>query len=231
MDISADINANDLNDDVRFHMIKNLDYRSINDLCSTNTIFRQFCMDFGGDIYKFLLRRDYGVDSPRETARNRYMQVIVNRPAVLNLLRSPQNNIVKFSDMLELECLTYPAGPINRIFTELSNYTIIFPDDPVLYSYVETIPGLYHVDDLYVRFGTELLQNHIGVYNNVTNLFTNLNGFTFRISDPPFQTINIGNVGNIRIFKVNSMIISLTQNDTYRAWFDQQIMEEINEAW
>ena len=214
----------DLTEDARFEVIKNLDYQSIDSLCSTNRLFRRFCVSFEGNIYKYLLQRDYGIDSPRDVARQQYLQARGVQNLVLKKLREGGLNI--FADMLELECLLKPKGRIHQLFTSPACRVIIAPLDTRISQYIDSVRYLSE-DDFYEQFDTLFLENHVGAFNQRQKQsddlkFSNLNGLTFQVATSDIPLVAVGNIAGLQLYTTNQVILSPEQHATILAFFDEQ---------
>ena len=60
----------DLNQDSFLHVVENMEYNDITALCSTNKQFRNFCSDNENWIWSMLLKRDFGVQNPRQAYKS-----------------------------------------------------------------------------------------------------------------------------------------------------------------
>lgn len=217
----------DLTDDARFEVIRKLDYTSIDNLCNSNRLFRRFCVSFEGDIYRYLLQRDYGVDSARDVSRGRYLQA--RNVQTLTLQRLRESGISIFADMLELECLVNPTGRIHQLFTSLANQVIIAPTDVVIQEYIKSVIYLSE-DDFYERFSTLLLQNHVGAFLP-DQRFSNLNGLTFIVTTPNNPLILLGDAVTIRLCSTNQVILSQEQHNSIFAFFEEQRNYDAGAIW
>lgn len=209
---------NDLTEDVRFEIIKKLDYQSIDSLCNSNRLFKRFCVAFEGDIYKYLLQRDYGVDSPRDVARNQYLQARSLQNLTLRRLRDTGISI--FADMLELECLVNPKGRIHQSFTSPATNVIIAPLDTRISQYIDSVKYISE-DDFYEQFNTLFLQNHVGILP-ANQRFSNLNGLTFLVATPDIPLVGVGNITGLQLYTTNQIILSPDQHATIVAFFNEQ---------
>lgn len=215
----------DLTDDARFEIIKYLDFQSIDNLCRTNKLFRQFCTSFEGDIYKYLLQRDYGIDIDRDISRVRYLQA--RSVQTLTLKRLRESGISIFADMLELECVINPTGRVHQLFTSPAGQVIIAPTDTTMTEYIKSVIYLSQ-DEFHEKFNNLLLQNHIGVFDRNQNQFdglrfNNLNGIAFMVSTVYYPLVPLGNISGIELYSGNRIILTQEQHDSIVDFFREQM--------
>lgn len=235
-----------LSDDPRFEIVKNLDHAALINLCSTNLIFHDFCQRFEGYIYRYLLQRDYGIDNPMDTAKNRYMYAKNGLAQILSLLRAPNvdgfnYSMSIFTDMLELQNLAGTDHAISSIFGQSEKYSLIFPSNSAIWSLSDDVS--IDVADFYVKFGTEMLYSHIGIFDPTTRMFTNLNNQSSILNLPPtrsassveflnnpgFDLSYLGTVNNIDVIRVkHRLIVNSDQHSRIWQWVIAQEFEELD---
>jgi len=199
-----------LNEDVRFEIIKRLDYKSINSLCIVNRVFREFCGNLEPLIFKYLLRRDYNVNTANlqdDQAKNLYLEYYTVLDRTLTLLRN--NGASKFADFIQLDTLLKPDG-INRLFRSHNNFVIFVP----LNDAIDDFANILEVTEktLFDEVGNSMIANDIGFYNN--GLFNTIGYDTYNvvpgISVNEQPTMHLGIVNNfVNVNLINEPFVNI----------------------
>jgi hypothetical protein len=207
-----------LGNDEKFEIVRKLDYKSLNNLCIINKLFRTFCSEFQSEIYKYLLRRDYNVNTfniQDDQAKAIYIDISSALERTINLLR--QNDASKFADYIELDCILKPQG-IKRFFSTHINFIILAPSNNAINNFAHLIES--NEDILFNEMGNSIIANNIGFYNNnqFKNLLNNFYDVVPEISINNKAILHLGIVNNfVNLNIINDIFID---DDTKWQWVD-----------
>jgi hypothetical protein len=219
-----DLTVDELPEDARFEIAKRMNYESINKLCRTNRLFNDFCGRFEGDIYKYLLLRDFGIDYPRDGAKARYFEYLNGPERLFKILRD--NGSTEFADMIELRMLSTDKPEdilLSNVFTSDTRYLFLIPSDAVMQE--KSRQWEMSSYEIYNNYGLELILSHIGTFDSSSNTFTNLASHTFDV----IPKVSIGGIQfrqpvfvgtRINIYVIDHLLITEDQEFVFNdmAW-------------
>lgn len=187
-----EISIDELPEDSLFDIAKKLNHESISKLCQTNKLFNSFCRDFEGDLFKYLLMRDFGIDHPKEGARSKYYEYLGSEEHLYAVLR--QNGAGMMADIMELESISVDRRghiPWKTALSDTENYIIMAPSDDVWTRYAHYWDRM-SLENVFRHFGSELMLSHVGTFNKDTRIFSNLAGYTFPVVEGAIAEVPYG---------------------------------------